>query len=519
MHQTKQILQLHFQGRSGRWIAKMLGVSRNTVKADLDALAGHPLDPEVMEAMSATAVYQHLHPDNKASGRVMPNMEYVHTELRRHGVTLQLLWAEYAAQCEEDGTRPYQYSRFCDLYRSYVAAKGLTAPLVHKAGEEVMVDWAGKTVWRLDPETGKKKKTYVFVGVLPYSMYIFAQACSSMEESSWIDAHVNMFEFFGGVPRILTSDNTKTAVIHNRVREDPLLNRAYKEFADFYGVALLPARVLAPQDKAAVESSVNTVTQRIIAPLRNTVFQSVEAANDAVRDLADEINRRPFQKRSGSREQVFREDEASLLSRLPDTAFDLPLWKKASVQANCHVEVDRHYYSVPHENVGKVADVRIARDEVAVYIDDELICRHVRQLDPKCRYVTNTEHLPDGHQKYRDWNAGRFLQWAESIGPSCAQVVRAVLDSYTIEQQAYKTLFGILHLPKSFPLGNLNSACGKALATSSRPRLKQIESIMREQTRDVQIAMITQQKSSSAFELTRGSSYYGSSSGEDSSND
>lgn len=253
MKNTKQILLLHGEGRSGRWIAGRLGMSRGTVAKVLAAVEEHPLEPDMLEAMSESSVCRHLFPDDNISlGRVLPDLEYIHRELKKPGVTLRLLWEEYRNCCLARGEVPYQYSRFCDLYRMHVESSGLTAPLVHKPGGEAMVDWAGTPVWMTDPETGKRKKLYIFVGTLPYSMYTYAQACLSMDESHWIDAHVCMFEFFGGVSRMLTCDNTKTAVIHNRKSEDPLLNRAYKEFADHYSTVLMPTRVRSPMDKAAV---------------------------------------------------------------------------------------------------------------------------------------------------------------------------------------------------------------------------------------------------------------------------
>lgn len=247
------------------------------------------------------------------------------------------------------------------------------------------------------------------------------------------------------------------------------------------------------------------------------VFQSVEAANDAVADLLEEINTRPFQRRDGSREQIFREEEAGLLNSLPAEPFELPVWKKATVQKNCHIAADKHYYSVPYQYVGQSADVRITCTEVTIYIEDAVICTHNRESDPRRKYITETGHLPKGHQKYRDWSGSRFLHWAESYGPFCAQAVRAILGSYTIEEQAYKTLFALLRLPSRYQMGSLNNACEEALKISSRPKLRQIESIMRDQNNAAQTAMASQQKS--GYELTRGGSYYSNVRKEDTIND
>ena len=228
MINAKQILLLHLAGHSGRQISKILGTgaSRNVVGKVLRTFENNPLDADTLQGMTETDVYRHLFPESMGLERVQPDLELVHKELKKPGVTLKLLWEEYRTDCELRQEIPYQYSRFCDLYRSHVDVHGLTAPLVHKPGGEVMVDWAETTMWMEDPKTSKKKKLYIFVGTLPYSMYMYAQACPSMDEKCWIDAHVRMFTFFGGVPRLLISDNTKTAVIHNRKSEEILLNRA-----------------------------------------------------------------------------------------------------------------------------------------------------------------------------------------------------------------------------------------------------------------------------------------------------
>lgn len=177
----------------------------------------------------------------------------LHKELLKAGVTLKLLWEEYLDGCREAKQPAYQYSQFCKLYRDYVVKHRLTMHITHKPGEKIMVDWAGTSIFLKNSEDGRPIKTYLFVAVLPFSMYAYAKACLTMKEEDWINAHVQMYTYFGASTRLLVPDNLKTGILHHRKHEDPVINRAYQELVEHHHAAILPARVKAPKDKAAVE--------------------------------------------------------------------------------------------------------------------------------------------------------------------------------------------------------------------------------------------------------------------------
>ena len=249
MSKEKQILHMLLDGYSQRRIASTLCVSRNTVAKVAKAASDHQLSKDALESMEEMEIHNTLFPEEALLPTlVTPDFPYIHKELLKSGVTLKLLWQEYVDTCRDAGKPPYGYSQYCKLYQDYVSKNKLTMHIQHKPGDKLMVDWAGTALPLYDKISGNSSKVYLFVATLPFSMYCYAQACRTMKEEDWINAHIAMYEFFGGVTRILTPDNLKVGILSNRKYEDPVVNRSYQELADHYHTALLPARVLAPRD-------------------------------------------------------------------------------------------------------------------------------------------------------------------------------------------------------------------------------------------------------------------------------
>lgn len=341
MSKEREILQMFQTGMSQRNIALGLHVSRNTVSKVVAAYKSADIPNERFNAIDDDELHRKLYPNEVPSiSAKMPDYGYVHKELLKPGVTLRLLWEEYTSNCRSTGQLCIQYSQFCKLYRDYADRHHLTMHIRHKPGDKMMVDWAGKCLQLHNPETGTVSKAYIFVGTLPFSMYCFAEAFPDMKEESWINANIHMVQFFGGAARLLIPDNLKTGIVSNRKHEDPVVNQSYKEFAEHYHTAILPARVLAPKDKAAVEGNVGNVTSQIIAKLRNEKFFSIAELNRAIAELLEKFNKTPFQKRDGSRLSVFLEEEAPFLQPLPALPYEYAHWKQATVQLNYHVSVD-----------------------------------------------------------------------------------------------------------------------------------------------------------------------------------
>ena len=298
MNKYREILRLPSLGFSNRNIVWSVPCSRNTVAKVLKRaqeleiswlLEDNQMD-EVLEGL--------FYPKQRdRSQKRMPDYDYIHKELLRNGVSKKLLWTEYMEDCRANGDEPLMYSQFCYHIQQDEQKRRATMHINRKPGEQVEVDWAGDPAAIIDPDTGEILKAYIFVGVMTYSQYAYVEAFLDMKQKSWITAHVHMYEFFGGVARILVSDNCKTAVVHNGGWKDQQINETYQEMAEHYGTAIIPARVRTPKDKPNAEGTVGNISTWITAALRNEQFFSLAELNRAIREKLEQFNRRLFQKK------------------------------------------------------------------------------------------------------------------------------------------------------------------------------------------------------------------------------
>lgn len=379
--------------------------------------------------------------------------------------------------------------------------------LNHKPGEIMQVDWAGDTASVIDTDTGEIIPAYVFVATLPYSGYSYVEAFFSMNQKAWTTAHMNAYKYFGGVARIIQCDNLKTGV-QKHGKDEVILNKAYQELAEHYGTAILTARVRSPKDKAAVEGTVGIISTFILAALRNRQFLSLQELNEAVRERLEAFNQKPFQKREGSRASCFA-DEKPFLRSLPSHPFELATWKVATVGPNHHISVERMNYSVPFEYIKQKVDIRLTRAMVEVFLGGNRICSHPRLYGRFNQYSTIQEHMPPDHQKYVQWNGERFILWAGKNGGNTGNVVRAILSSYKVEQQGYKSCMGLLKLADKYSPERLESACKRALEYTPRPSLKNIRAILASGQDKAAQEQEKAAPSSSRYGFTRGVEYYG----------
>lgn len=313
---------------------------------------------------------------------------------------------------------------------------------------------------------------------MTYSQYAYVEAFLDMKQKSWIAAHVHMYEYFGGVAKILVPDNCKTAVIHNGGWKDQQINETYQEMAEHYGTAIIPARVRAPKDKPNAEGTVGVISTWITAALRDEQFFSLAELNRAIRSKLELFNHKLFQKKEGSRISLFLEEEKPFLAPLPATRFELADWKQATVQFNYHISVDRMLYSVPYEYIKKKVDVRVTEHTIEIFYNHNRIASHRRLTGRPGQYSTITEHMPQDHQRYLEWNGDRFRKWAERIGINTYTVVNAILASKPVEQQTYRSCMGLLKLAEKYSDSRLEAACKKALSFTASPSYKSISNIL-----------------------------------------
>ncbi len=457
MQNIRQILRLKYEAKlSYGQISGALNLSKSVVGkyvglADAQGLSW-PL-PEELD--SDTALKQRLVPDKQsiASSRPEPDYQQIHTELKRKGVTLQLLWEEYAAN---QGATAYRYSRFCDLYRQWCGCQKRSMRQQHIAGEKLFIDYCGPTVEVIDSATGEVKTAQIFVAVLGASSYTYAEASWSQSLPDWISSHVNAFDFFGGVPELLIPDNLKAAV-SKACRYTPQPNATYAELAQHYGTAILPARPYKPKDKAKAEVGVQIVERWILARLRHHTFFSLGELNKAIRTLLIELNKRPMKKLGQSRLELFEMLDKFALKPLAATPYEYAQWKKAKVGIDYHIEVSKRYYSVPHRLVGCKVDVRISANLVEIIYQNKQLATHMRHS--KGRFSTCLDHMPKSHQKHQQWSPSRFLGWAENIGPATHTVVEDQLTQRRHPEHGYRACLGILSLARRYSKPRLEAAC------------------------------------------------------------
>jgi transposase len=466
MRSIKELLRLKFDnGLSNRAIAKSCGVSHTVVNHYIlrarQAGIGWPLpedmDENTLEGMLSCREQNRVGIDTPG----MPPLQYVHNELKRKGVTLQLLWYEYK-QANPDG---YQYSWFCEQYRTWLKTLEVTLRHEHRAGEKLFVDWAGQTVPIQNPTTGEQTPAQIFIACLGASSYTYAEARLSQTLPDWIGAHVKAFAFFGGVPEILVPDNLKAGV-KSPCRYEPALNPTYQDLAAHYGIAVIPARPHHPRDKAKVEAAVGFAERFILAALRNRTFFSLAELNQGIAEKLVELNNRKFQKLDTSRRELFEQLDKAALKPLPEHQYEYALWKKATVNIDYHIEIDRHYYSVPYQLVRKQVDVRITASTVEVLFKNKRVASHTRS-SKKGGYSTCNEHMPERHKKYLEWTPARIIRWAGETGPNTQQLVTEIIASKVHPQQGYRACLGIMRLSNDYGCKRLEAACARALTIQS----------------------------------------------------
>jgi transposase len=477
MRKVKEILRLKFAaGHGQRQIARSCAIGKTTVAECLARFERSGLSWAQAAQLDEATLEHKLYPPPvavPAQERAVPDWPYIHQELRRKGVTLTLLWYEYKAAHPEG----YQYSWFCDQYRAWSAKLDVVMRQEHRAGEKLFVDYAGQTVEVVDRRTGEVRQAQIFVAVLGASNYTYAEATWTQQLPDWIGSHVRTFQFFGGVPELAVPDNLRSGVTKAH-RYEPDLNPTYMDLASHYGVAVLPARVRKPRDKAKAEAGVLLVERWILAALRNRTFFSLQEVNREIARLLERLNARPFKKLPGSRQELFEQLDRPALRPLPEQPYELAEWKKVRVNIDYHVEVDGHYYSVPYQLVRKSLEARYSERTVECFHKGQRVASHVRS-HLKGRHTTVAEHMPASHRSYAEWTPQRLIRWAEKTGPAAASVVQSILERRAHPQQGFRSALGIMRLGKSFGEERLEAACRRAL-TLGACSYKSIASILRQ---------------------------------------
>ena len=463
MRHIREILRLKYEQQlSHRGIAGACGVSLGTVSEYLGrarrAGLGWPL-PEDLDDRALEA--QLFPPVASASGeRVRPDLEHVHQELKRVGVTLHLLWEEYRG-AHPDG---YGYSRFCEIYRGWAKKLKPSMRQAHRAGEKVFIDFSGKRPHWRNPQTGDEVAAELFVAVLGASNYTYAQALPSQQLHDWIGAHNRMVEFFGGSARIWVPDQLKSGVTVP-CRYEPGIHRTYQEAAEHYGAVVIPARPRKARDKAKAEVGVQIAQRWILARLRNRAFFSLGALNTAIGELLAELNQKPMQQLRASRKELFERLDRPALQPLPANRYEPAQWKICRANIDYHVDVERHFYSVPYPLHGEQLEARYTASIVEVYFKNRRVASHRRRYDHQPS--TLPEHMPSAHRAHAEWTPSRLIRWAQQTGPDTGRLVAGILDRRPHPEQGYRACLGLMRLGRQYGADRLEAASARAMRLQS----------------------------------------------------
>jgi transposase len=464
MRNIRDVLRLTAAGMSSRKIAASLSIGSTTVIDCLQRARRAGLTWPLPDGLDDVVLELRLYPPRATTKeqRPFPNWAVIQRELKRPGVTLELLWQEY----RDEHPSGYGYSRFCDLFRAWQKRVSPTMRQTHVAGERMFVDYAGTKLEIVDSTTGEVLKAELFIAVLGASSYMFAEATWTQSLPDWIGSHTRAFTYFGRVPAMVVGDNLKSGITKACFYE-PNINRTYADMAKHYGTVIMPARPRKPRDKAKVEVGVQVATRWIAAKLRKRTFFSLTELNVAIRELVEQINDRVTRHLGASRRSLFEEIEYPALKALPAELYEFAEWKKCRSGLDYHVEIDKHYYSVPFTLIGQEMWARYTTKTVEVFHRDKRVATHMRSY-AKRAHTTLPEHMPSSHRRYRDWTLERIKQEANAIGPHAAALVEVILRERPHPEQGFRSCRGIIALAGSYGRERLEAACERALVIGAR---------------------------------------------------
>jgi len=463
MRKAKRVLAFHFdEGRSARGIAIHCGLARRSVALVLERFAASGLSWPEARDLDDDALEAALYPVPREAPAEDVDWAKVEKDLSRRGMTLKLLWEEWR-ETHPDGM---SYVTWCRRFRDWRPRRDVTMRQNRRPGERLFVDYAGMTVPILIDRV--EREAQLFVASMGVSGRLYAEATLSQKIDDWCASHVRCFEDMGGAPQVVVPDNVKAAV-KRPSRYEPVLNETYADLLEHYGAEGFPARVRKPRDKALVENGVLHGERWILAPLRNHVFHDLASLNRAIAAQVEKINARPYADGTGeTRNGRFESVDLPHMKRLPARRWQRTLWRQNTVHPDYHIAIDRHFYSVPHEYVGKEVDVRLRGQVVDVFHRGRHIASHLRS-DAKGRATTVEEHRPVAHQRAGvEQTRARLEQRARDLGPHVHAFVAALMARQNNPEYGFRSCYGVLRLASNHPPDRFDNACRYALELGTR---------------------------------------------------
>lgn len=505
MHNLREILRQRLTlARSYRGVAQAVGVSVGSVSSVLSRAAALGLDWNAIEALDDEELETKLYGPRVTARdeRPLPDPAQMHIELRRAGVTLQLLHLEYLER-HPDG---YRYTKFCDVYREWLARRSPTMRQIHVAGDKMFVDYSGKKPRYVDPETGEIVEAELFVAVLGASNYTYAEATRTQSVADWTASNAHALAFFTGVPRSIVPDQLKSAVTIP-CRYEPGIQRTFQEFGRHYGTTIFPARPKSPRDKAKVEAAVLIAQRWILARMRNQTFHSLAELNARIRELCDDLNRRVMRRYGASRLELFERLDKPALAALPAEPFEHADWEQVRLNVDYHADVDGHFYSAPFTLVHERLWARSTATTVELFHRCRRVAAHARSF-VRGGYTTEKSHMPAAHQKQAEWTPSRILGWAQTVGPMTEAYARAIIKERPHPEHGYRSCLGLFRLAKRYGNARMEAACERALVVGARS-YRHVDSILKHGLdRAPALDVVAREAPGVAHENVRGRGYY-----------
>lgn len=424
----REIIRLHTlnQNCSNREIARILELSPTTVGTLLEKFKQSNLSYEQLAELCDKDFRNQIGTQPQTpqqKGKPEPFWEDIYDELKKRDMTIELLWQEYRI----DNPEGLSYSQFARKYRAWRKTNRLSMKQTYKQGEQVLVDFCGRTMPIQDPKTGKIRQVQVFVAVLGASGYIFAFAVDSQKISDWLRCHIAMFKYFAGIPQQVVTDNLKSAVIANN-KQNLSLNQSYVELARYYNFAIVPTRPRHPKDKGLAEVSVQIVQRGILAKLRHRTFFSIEELNEAISEQLIELNNKTTKRFTTSRYEQYLQYDKPYLTQLPTRKFEIKTWQYGvKVDEFYQVMIDGVRYSVPYSYAHRTIDIAVSEKLIEMYYQHQRIASHAIAEDGQSE-VIDYNHMPPDHQYQAQNNPDYLRQWSKKLGDNCYLVIDELLN-------------------------------------------------------------------------------------------
>lgn len=464
MSNIRHILRLHTQNQTMSEIIVQTGIHRASLKRIIQDFRASKLSfSEVNELNDKDLEELFSNHDDGLSNEKLKTLydlfPGVDKELKKRGVTLQLLWEEYRTKHPNGVGR----SRFNFHFSQWKARVIPTMRMEHKAGDKLYIDFAGEKLSVIDKDTGIAKQVEVFVAILGASQLTYVEAMFSQQKEDFIPACENALHFYGGVPAAIVPDNLRSAVTKSN-KYEPTINETFSDFAEHYNTTILPTRAYKPRDKALVENAIRIIYTRIYARIRDTKFYSLEDLNESIANALEEHNNQVITGKTYSRRQQFEEIEKAALLPLPVMRYEFKKQLFATVAKNGHVALspDKHYYSVPFAFIGKKVKMMFTRYKVEIFYNYDKIAIHKRLQSP-FKYTTDKEHLPPTHRFVAELEPDRLLTRADEIHRDVKLYISKILEGKYHPDQAHKICLGILSFANKVGEERLTGACQRAL--------------------------------------------------------